>query len=281
MKKIKIEKLNNFHQDKFNSSKFYKLDFGIENIKKDQIELTTILATLSGFSGIDIVANKESIEITNYSINKAKRKSKELKINLNQEPLIFTSFSMKSFSKLEKNQIYKKIEFLQDLHIDVIDIHLNEFNNPYNIDQLDLIGSIFEDKIISINLSRKRLSNAHMIDLLKTFRSNLRKNFIIEVEGIKFYKNDFSQILQTISTADIINKQFKQESPKYNKIPIILGNVNDNKIEELAYECNVPFNGISINYPCVKNFLENKENLFKDNKYIELINEIKKNFLKN
>ena len=57
MKKIKIEKLNNFHQDKFNSSKFYKLDFGIENIKKDQIELTTILATLSGFSGIDIVAN--------------------------------------------------------------------------------------------------------------------------------------------------------------------------------------------------------------------------------
>ena len=106
---------------------------------------------------------------------------------------------MKSFSKLEKNQIYKKIEFLQDLHIDVIDIHLNEFNNLYNIDQLDLIGSIFEDKIISINLSRKRLSNAHMIELLKTFRSNLRKNFIIEVEGIKFYKNDFSQILQTIS----------------------------------------------------------------------------------
>ena len=105
--------------------------------------------------------------------------------------------------------------------------------------------------------------------------TNLKKNFIVEVEGIKYYQNDFSQILQTISTADIINKQFKQENLKYKRIPIILGNINDNKILNLAYECNVPFNGVSLNYSNLNKFIENRLNLYKNKNYKELINEIK------
>ena len=166
MKNIKIENLNNFHQDKFNSSKFYKLDFGLGNIKKDQIELTTFLATLSGFSGIDIIADSEIIELANYSINKAITTSKELEINLNQEPLKH-KFKYEINFAIRKNQLYKQFESLQDFDIDVIDIHLNENNYSYNLNKLDLIGNIFENKIISINLSRKKLSNAHIIDLLK------------------------------------------------------------------------------------------------------------------
>ena len=80
--------------------------------------------------------------------------------------------------------------------------------------KLDLICTLFKDKIISVNLSRKKLSNIHMIDLLKRCFSYSKKNLVIEVEGLRLYENSFNDILQAVSTADIINKQFIEVKSK-------------------------------------------------------------------
>ena len=54
-----------------------------------------------------------------------------------------------------------------------------------------------------------------MIDLLKKCFSYSKKNLVIEIEGLRMNENNFNDILQTVSTADIINKQFIESSPKY------------------------------------------------------------------
>tara|TARA_A100001011_G_scaffold400789_1_gene518859 strand:- start:7159 stop:7977 length:819 start_codon:yes stop_codon:yes gene_type:complete len=242
-----------------NNSKFYKLDFGIEDIEKpDKIQLLIFLATLSGFSGIDVLAKEEIIKVAIEAIKKAKQKSKELNIELNPIPLLCSSFGIDLISDLDKDSVLEKIEFLTDYAIDVIDIHFNAIDFLTNINKVDLICDLFKNKIISVNLSRKRLSNIHMVDLLKTCFSYSKKNLIIEVEGLRLYDNDYSHILQTVSTADIINKQFIQTSPKYKRVPIILGNCKNRDIEKLALRCNVPFNGISFFYQNIKTFLSDK-----------------------
>ena len=115
-------------------------------------------------------------------------------------------------SNLDDNSLLEKIEFLKNHRIDIIDIHFNEIDFLSNNKKLDLICTFFKDKIISVNLSRKKLSNVHMIEILKKCFSYSNKNLIIEVEGLRLYDNDFNHVLQAVSTADIVNKQFIESS---------------------------------------------------------------------
>ena len=103
-----------------------------------------------------------------------------------------------------------------------------------------------------------------MIDLLEKCFSYSKKNLVIEVEGLRFYEQNFSHIIQTVSTADIINKQFIQKSPKYKSIPIIFGNCINRDIENFAFKCKVPFKGISLNYEYINNFLNNSSSFLDD-----------------
>ena len=80
-----------------------------------------------------------------------------------------------------------------------------------------------------------------MIDLLEKCFSYAKKNLVIEVEGLRLYENNFNDILQTVSTADIINKQFIKKSPKYKKIPMIFGDCKNRDIEKLAQKCECSF----------------------------------------
>ena len=68
MKNKKIDILNE-------NSKFYKLDFGINETENlDDIYSLILLGTLSGFSCIDVSANEEIIKIANSAIKEAKKK---------------------------------------------------------------------------------------------------------------------------------------------------------------------------------------------------------------
>ena len=270
MQKNKIDILKN-------NSKFYKLDFGIDYTdNKDKTYLVIFFAILSGFSGVDISAKKEILKIALEAIKKAKQKAIELNIEINPNPLLFTSLEINLLSNLENDKLLDKIEFLRNDAVDVIDIHFNEIDFLSNIKKVDLICNIFKDKIISVNLSRTKLSNIHMIDLLKTCFSYSRKNLVIEVEGLRAFDNNFKDILQTVSTADIINKQFIKTSPKYKKIPIIFGNCNNKAIENLALKCDVPFNGISFFYQSISKFFKNSYS-YSDEEINFLISEIKLN----
>ena len=171
-----------------------------------------------------------------------------------------------------------EIEFLKNDEVNIIDIHFNEIDFLSNMKKLDLICTLFKDKIISVNLSRKKLSNMHMIDLLKTCFSYSKKNLVIEVEGLRLYENSFNDILQAVSTADIINKQFIESSPKYKKIPIIFGDCKNRDIEKLAQKCDVPFHGVSFFYQTFKNNLKNNYS-YSIEEINLLISEIKLNYL--
>ena len=269
-KKIDIIKKN---------SKFYKLDFGIDGLDNlDKTYSLIILAVLTGFSGIDITAKEEILKTTLRAIKKAKTKAKELNIQINPNPLIFASIGMNQISNLDNNKLLEKIEFLKNDEVNIIDIHFNEIDFLSNMKKLDLICTLFKDKIISVNLSRKKLSNIHMIDLLKTCFSYSKKNLVIEVEGLRLYENSFNDILQAVSTADIINKQFIESSPKYKKIPIIFGDCKNRDIEKLAFKCDVPFNGISFFYKNIKSFFKNNYS-YSIEEINLLISEIKLNYL--
>ena len=261
------------------NSKFYKLDFGIDGIENlDQNYLLVFLSVLTGFSGIDIAAKEENLKITLEAIKKAQKKANELNIKIDPNPLLFVSLGMNQISNLDDNSLLEKIEFLKNHRIDIIDIHFNEIDFLSNKKKLDLICTFFKDKIISVNVSRKKLSNVHMIELLKKCFSYSKKNLIIEVEGLRLYDNDFNDLLQAVSTADIVNKQFIQSSLKYKKIPVIFGDCKDRDIEKLAFKCNVPFNGVSFFYKNINSFLK-INNLNSLNEINLLISEIKLNYL--
>ena len=258
------------------NSKFYKLDFGINETENlDDIYSLILLGTLSGFSCIDVSANEEIIKIANSAIKEAKKKSFELDIGMNQKTLLFASFGINKITNLDDNIIFEKFKFLKDFDIDGIDIHFNEIDFLSNIKKIDLIFNFFKEKIISVNISRKRLSNIQLVELLTICFDHKKKDLIVEVEGIKSYKNNLSHILQMISTADIINKQFKQKSLKYKKVPLILGDCKEREIEILASQCNVPFKGISFDYLNMKDSLKTNF-IFSNNEESKLIiNEIK------
>ena len=261
------------------NSKFYKLDFGVDN--SDNLEKTYLLiffATLSGFSGVDISAKKEILDIALEAMKKAKNKAIELNIEINTKPLLFVSLGINLLSSLKNDKLLDEIQFLKNEAIDVIDIHFNEIDFLSNMKKVDLICTSFKDKIISVNLSRKKLSNIHMIELLKTCFSYTKKNLVIEVEGLRLYNDNFNNILQTVSTADIINKQFIQSSPKYKNIPIIFGDCSNKDIEKLALKCGVPFKGISFFYQSIKTFFKNNYS-YSNQEISSLISEIRINFL--
>ena len=272
MKKSKIDSIKK-------SINFYKLDFGIDDtVKTDQIFLLTFLATLSGFSAIDVQAKEGNIKIAIEAMTKAKQKSKELNIELKPNPLLCSSLGIKLITNLDDQRIYEKIGYLKDIDIDIIDLHFNENDFLSNMKKIDFICNLFKEKIISVNLSRKRLSNIHMIDLLEKCFSYSKKNLVIEVEGMRFYEQNYSHILQTVSTADIINKQFIQKSPKYKSIPIIFGNCINRDMENLAFKCNVPFKGISIDYQYINNFLNNSSAFCDDEEIKRVLRRINLNF---
>lgn len=272
MKKIKLDLLDKFSIDKLNSSNFYKLDFGFGKINDECNFYDLIyLATLAGFSAIDIYPKDELIKLALDAINDATEKSFELKINSKLKTLLFSSFGITSFSEFSNN--------LQSREIDALDIHFDEVDFRKNLENIDLICNSFKDKIISVNLSRKKLSNAQLVDLLEKCFQYSKRKLIIEVEGMNFYKSGYNHVLQTVSTADIINKQFRQKSLKYQNIPIILGNCSSNEIASFAVNCNVPFNGVSINYKFFNKFLNNRKLPFNNEEIKYFLKEIKHFFM--
>ena len=114
--------------DNFKKSKFYKLDFGLEEFKKkDEIQFLIFLATLSGFSGIDVLAKSEYIKLAFAGIRNAIQKSNQLKMDFCPKVLLFASFGINKSSNLNESNLFKELETLENTNFDVLDIHLLRF----------------------------------------------------------------------------------------------------------------------------------------------------------
>ncbi len=265
--KIKLDNVPSEFKSRLEDSIFYKFDFGLKEYKDFSLFNNTFISTIFGFSAIDIdfFSNFNSIGTIKKAMNEADKIAKEFLSPDFQKPLLFFSYKLSFEKKLF--EIKEDLKLIKNHNFDVFEIHVdhNDFSHIKSI--LELINLNLIDRAFSFNISRTKFSNANMIELIKLANAKLKRNIMIEVEGEtstnKKY-NESNQTIQTISTADIINKQLKLKELKYKKIPILLSGGTNSKTAELARKCGVLFNGITYT-----------ENFLKDSKYqnIDLLKE--------
>ncbi len=101
---------------------------------------------------------------------------------------------------------------------------------------------------ISMCLDRLHLSNHHLIDRIIQAEEIAGERLMIQADGIPMSggADDYNTTLQAISIADIVNKDLKQKHKKYKNLPVLLSGGTNGKTGEMAKQCGVDFNGVSI-----------------------------------
>lgn len=274
--------LNSYHKKKLLDSNFYKLDFEF-NKSKNQIYLASCLATIGNYDAIDISFDLELLRKVKEAVNNSHKNLKD-ELNISQNfPLVFVSFKTSSFFKLRDKDFKKSIRILNDFDIDVLELHIDYFETDLFIEQTNVINENFNGQTISLRLSRKNLSNANIIELIKNAKSILKNNLILEVDGISDCNEDnFNQTLQTISTADILYKELNSKIPNIKRIPILLCGGTNSYTSKLAKQCKVPYSGISLNLNYLrifKNLQKYDENLLTNKtEFLKAINDLRNKF---
>ena len=111
------------------------------------------------------------------------------------------------------------------------------------------------NQLFSLSISRGKLSNASILEIIK-YAKEISKKIIIEVDGINLNMNDefeLNETLQVLSTADIINKQLKFKEVSFRRLPIILKGGTNISTRDFAHQCGVDFNGITFGKYVLKN----------------------------
>ena len=245
-----FSKKNNLLKDRIYTSLVYKIDCSFINNNIDEINLLTFFSTLSGFTLIDIPPDPYIIDETQKAINYAIYKANDLKIDIDFKPYIIASIKS-SFFKSEGEDSFKLLlDQCLNSKADTFELHIDTNEMYPIIDQLQIIKEKQPSCIISISLNRKKLSNVNMIELIKSAREIIKSDLIVEVDGISdnVFSENYNTSLQTISTADIINKQLKLKDRKFKKLPLILSGGTNSLTMKLAKQCEVPFNGICIGF---------------------------------
>ena len=252
----KIDRVN-ILKNKLSENSFYKLDCYFDNYDINKITSLIYIYVIAGVSAIDLKLDLDSVIKAKEIISKAINKSNEFGKSIINSPFLIVScyssnivdMDIDEFSKILISCESKGAEFFE-LHNDLQDITLIK-------DKLLVVKEVFTFKPISISISRDKLSNSSIVEQIKYLRANIQKDIIIEVDGSEEENNDqYNATLQSISTADIIQKQLLKKEIAFRKIPILLSGGTNSLTVELAEECNVHFNGITFSDYARKDFEE-------------------------
>ena len=254
MNKIKINDLKEIYNTRLQEASFYKIDFRL-NYEKEEFYPLILLAYLADISAIGINFDLELINIFQECINNAYIKSRGFNNSINEKILLFVGLESSEFAGKNIFKLMPILEILNEKGIDVLEFHIDYFSFDCIEKQLNIINQNFHKKIISLSVSRKKLSNANIIEIIKLASSIMKNKFFIEVDGISnIVKNSFNNTLQAISTADIINKELRFKNPKLKRLPLLISGGTNSFTKSLAIQCKVPFNGITINDKYLNNF---------------------------
>jgi len=129
-----------------------------------------------------------------------------------------------------------------------IELHSGVPDDETTLAEWKTVSESVPNGMISMCLDRYHLSNTHLIDRIRMAKEIADDRLIIQADGIPMSggKDDFNTTLQAISIADIINKELKQKDKRFRRLPILISGGTNSQTGNLARQCGVPFNGITI-----------------------------------
>tara|TARA_Y100000991_G_scaffold203312_1_gene177906 strand:+ start:1868 stop:2671 length:804 start_codon:yes stop_codon:yes gene_type:complete len=246
-----------------------KVDFGNLKTNLSILESDITNLTLQGFYIFDISDDLVNFEIIKKGINKGLKELKKNNPTKIRTPLISYSINL---NEAQNHKILSELRLIAkyENQIDVIELHFGNSSKEYIDTLLKELNSFKLPFLFSLSLSRTRLSNAAIIQIIKKFNEDISNNLIIEIDNLfcNENKNDPNGALQLISTADIINKELRRKEIKFRRTPLIISYDRHMSISKLAAQCNVEFNGLKINYSDlenIKNYEHHKFQIFQKN----------------
>lgn len=225
--------------------KFVKINLNSEQYCPNDLENLAFKIALSGCRIINTEYNSTKLNSIRKGLKTANEKSKEFKLETSK-PLISINFELNN----NIEQLIKRIKFLysEKINFDILNIIFGERNDYFIEEFLIELSKIENTLIYTINLNRNKLSNSSILKITNYFCQEISKNLIIEIDYISLRNNeeDLNSDLQILSTADIIFKDLIRENKKYKRIPIVLPIRKLSSIQNVASQCSIKYDGISL-----------------------------------
>ena len=135
-----------------------------------------------------------------------------------------------------------------DAGAESIELHAGVPDDQSTIDEWKVVSDSVPNGMISMCLDRKHLSNEMLIERIKLAQKIADDRLIIQADGIPMSggTDDFNTTLQAVAIADFINKEIKQKEKIFSKLPVLISGGTNSFTGDLARNCGVPFNGITI-----------------------------------
>ncbi len=129
-----------------------------------------------------------------------------------------------------------------------IELHAGVPDDESTLKEWDIVSKSVPNGMISMCLDRKHLSDKSLIERIQAAKNIADDRLIIQADGIPMSGgiDDFNTTLQAVSIADVINKELKNKKGDFKNLPILISGGTNTFTGDLARQCGVDFNGITI-----------------------------------
>lgn len=145
-----------------------------------------------------------------------------------------------------------------------IELHAGVADNDSTIKEWNVVSDSVPNGMISMCLDRKHLSNETLIERIRSAKEIADDRLIIQADGIPMSggRDDYNTTLQAVSIADVINKELKGKDQKFKNMPILISGGTNSFTGDLARQCGVHFNGITIGTHARKTIAIHRKKIF-------------------
>ena len=145
-------------------------------------------------------------------------------------------------------ELYSLLPKCVEAGAESIELHAGVPDDESTIEEWKVVSESVPNGMISMCLDRKHLSNEMLIERIKLAQKIANDRLIIQADGIPMSggTDDFNTTLQAVSIADFIYKEIKQKEKIFRSLPVLISGGTNSFTGDLARNCGVPFNGITI-----------------------------------
>ena len=150
-----------------------------------------------------------------------------------------------------------------------IELHAGVPDNSSTLKEWEIVSKSIPNGMISMCLDRKHLSNDDLIERIEAAKEIADDRLIIQADGIPMSGgiDNLNTTLQAVSITDYINKELKIKNKKFENLPVLISGGTNTYTGDLARQCGVNFNGITIGTHArkiISKYRENPNNIKKD-----------------